>query len=119
MAELALSRTVSGHLPPVGEYPAALSQTNAPRWALHADFSLAHARMRAERGDTIGTVGQVAKAVVEMAHGVACQRRMWVLNEKKLIERAGLQDLHAAFVDVPRSPAELVAWVERFRAWES
>ncbi len=116
MAELALNRTVSGYPPAVGEYPHALSQAGARRWAQHADFSLTHARMRAERGDTVGTVGQVAKAAIERAHAVACRRRMWVLNEKKLIERTGLQDFHARFVDVPGSPAQLVGWVDRARA---
>lgn len=87
MVEVALNRTVHGRLPAVGEYPGALSQAGARRWPLDADFSMTHARMRAERGDTVGTVGQVAKAVIEMAHALACRRRVWVLNEKKLIER--------------------------------
>lgn len=116
MAELALNRTVNGHLPAVGEYPDALSQAGARRWPLHADFSLAHARMRAERGDIVGAVGQAAKAVIEIAHAPACRRRLWVLNEKKIVEQAGLQDLHARFVDVPTSSPELVAWVEGLRA---
>ncbi len=116
MAELALNRTVNGHLPAVGEYPHVLSQAGARRWSLHADFSLTHARMRAECGDIVGTVGQVAKAVIEIAHAVACRRRMWILNEKKLIERTGLQDLHARFVDVPSLPPQLIIWVDRFCA---
>jgi hypothetical protein len=115
MAELALNRTVNGLLPEAGEYPDALSHVGARRWALHADFSLIHARMRAERGDLVGTVGQVAKAVIEMAHAVACRRRMWVLNEKKLIERTGLQAFHAGFANVPSSPPQLVAWVDTVR----
>src|SRR5215468_6226343 len=77
MAELALNRTVSGYSPAVGEYPHALSQAGARRWAQHSDFSLTHARMRAERGDIVGTVGQVAKALIEIAHAVACRRRIW------------------------------------------
>lgn len=112
MAELTLNQTVRGHLPAVGEYPDALSQAGARRWTQHADFSLTHARMRAERGDVVGAVGQGAKAVIEMAHAGACRRRMWVLNEKTLVEQAGLQDLHAGFVDVPTSARQLVAWVD-------
>lgn len=116
MAELALNRTVSGHLPAVAGYPDALSEAGARRWPLHADFSLTHARMRAERGDIVGAVGQAAKAVTEMAHALACRRRLWVLNEKKLVEQAGLQGLHARFVDVPSTSAELVLWLEGLRA---
>ncbi len=116
MAELALNRTVNGDLPAVDEYPEALSQAGARRWPRHADFSLAHARLRAERGDVVGAVGQVAKAVIEIAHALTCRRRVWILNEKKLIERAGLGDLHAGFVEVPTSPPQLIAWVDGFRA---
>ena len=116
MAELALNQIVHGHLPTVGEYPEALSEAGARRWPLHADFSLTHARMRAERGDIVGTVGHAAKAVLETAHAVACRRRSWVLNEKKLVEHTGLQDLHASFVGVPASPSALVVWVDSLRS---
>ncbi|MBI1846927.1 MAG: nucleotidyltransferase domain-containing protein [Candidatus Rokubacteria bacterium] len=116
MAELALNRTVQGHLPAVGEYPKALSEAGARRWPLHCDFSLTHARTRAGRGDIVGAVGQAAKAVIEMAHALACRRRLWVLNEKKLVEQAGLEDLHACFVDVPASSSRLVAWVDGLHA---
>ena len=63
-AELAVNRVISGWLPAVGEYPAALSESGARRWTFHADFTLTHARMRAARGDVTGTVGQAAKAVI-------------------------------------------------------
>ena len=71
--------------------------------------------MRAERGDIAGAVGQAAKAVIETAHAMACRRRLWVLNEKRLMELTGLQDLHARFTGVPTSPPELVAWVDGLR----
>ena len=116
MAELALNRTVSGRPAAVGEYPDVLAQAGGRRWAHHADFSLAHARMRAVRGDIVGTVGQAAKAVIETAHAVACRRRLWVLNEKRLVEWTGLEDLHAGFADVPASSRELLLWVDDLRA---
>jgi hypothetical protein len=116
MAELALSRAVNGRLPAVGVFPDALSRAGARRWSVHADFSLTHARMRAERGDIAGAVGQAAKAVIEMAHAVACRRRLWVLNEKRLLEQTGLHDLRARFAGVPTSSSELVAWVDGLRA---
>lgn len=115
-AELSLNQIVHGQLPASSEYPRALAESGARRWPLHADMSLAHARMRAERGDVVGTVGQAAKAVIETAHGQACQRRVWVLNEKKLVERMGLGGLHAAFSRVPASIPGLFAWVESLRS---
>jgi hypothetical protein len=115
MAELALNRVVTGTLPRITEFPPALARTGATRWRQHAEFSLAHARMRAERGDVVGTVAQGAKAVVEAAHAVVCQRREWVLNEKHLVERAGLRELHAQFTRVPPSTPGLVEWVDAVR----
>ena len=111
-AELAVNRVVVGTLRvELGEYPEALARAGDRRWRAHAEFSLAHARTRAERGDVTGTVGQVAKAVIETAHALACRRRQWVLNEKQLIGRVGLEELHARFTRVPAAPAELVQWV--------
>ena len=72
--------------------------------------------MRAARADVLGAVGQAAKAVVEMAHALACRDGLWVLNEKKLIERVGLQELHARFGDVPMSGPALVGWVDEVSA---
>ena len=114
-AELALSRAVIGALPAIGGYPEALAAAGDRRWRWHADFSLTHARMRAERADVTGTVGQAAKAVVETAHALACRRRHWVLNEKTLVERAGLAGVHPWFTRVPASPDALVEWVGGIR----
>jgi hypothetical protein len=107
--------TLHGHVPPAGEYPALLAQAGARRWPQHADFSLTHARMRAERGDVVGAVGQAARAVVETAHARACRRRLWVVNEKMLVERTGLQEVNAAFTDVPIHAEDLVGWVDGLR----
>jgi hypothetical protein len=115
MAELALNQTVHGRLPTVGEYPEALASAGARRWPFHAAMSLAHARMRADRGDVVGAVGHAAKAVIETAHALACGRRLWVLNEKKLVERVGLEELHARFARAPARAPELVDWVEALR----
>lgn len=108
VAELAVNRVEIGTLPAVGEYPRALAETGDRRWRAHADFSLTHARMRAERSDVTGTVAQAAKAVLETAHALACRRQQWVLNEKKLLEQVGLDGLHEWFTRVPRPAALLV-----------
>ena len=56
-AEVAVNRVVVGALPRIADYPQALARTGASRWRRHAEFSLVHARMRAARGDVVGTVG--------------------------------------------------------------
>jgi hypothetical protein len=115
MAELALNRVIAGTLPSIIGFPEALARTGASRWRQHAEFSLVHARTRAERGDVVGTVAQAAKAVVETAHAVVCERGEWVLNEKNLVERAGLRELHTQFTRVPPSTPGLVEWVDALR----
>jgi hypothetical protein len=115
MAELALNRIVLGHLPSVSTYPELLSSTGERRWLHDAEFSLAHAQMRAARGDTTGTVGQSAKAVIELAQAVACSRGAWIVNEKQLLERTGLHDAHAWFSDVG-TPPRLLSWLDGLRA---
>ena len=115
MAELALNRIVHGSLPAAGKYPEKLTQTGLRRWLQHAEFSLAHAQMRAARGDISGTVGQSAKAVIETAHALACAGHLWVINEKKLVERSGLQDMHARFIDIPTKPPQILTWLDELR----
>lgn len=115
MAELALNQAVHGRLPVIGAYPAKLSQTGERRWRLHAEFSLDHAQMRAERGDIIGTVGQSAKAAIETAHALACARRRWVINEKNLVEHSGLRHVHARFTDIPTTTPLLLTWLHELR----
>ncbi|HEY0096858.1 MAG TPA: hypothetical protein VGB96_21200, partial [Archangium sp.] len=78
-------------------------------------FSLEHARMRAERGDMVGAMGQAAKAAIEKAHAVLAEQHTWVLNEKRILERAGLAGVHALFTQAPRRE-ELVGWVSTVRA---
>jgi len=114
-AELALCRVLRGTLPERASYPDALAATAPSRWRFSCAFSLEHARMRAQRGDVVGAMGQAAKAAIERAHSVLAEQRTWVLNEKRLLERAGLAGLHALFSQPPR-PGELVDWVSTVRA---
>ncbi len=63
----------------------------------------------------VGTVAQAAKAVLEMAHAVVCEGREWMLNEKSLVERAGLRELHEQFIHVPPPTPGLIEWVDALR----
>jgi hypothetical protein len=117
-AELATGRVLRGALPAVARYPPALAEVGARDWRFRAEFSLSHARMRAERGDLAGALGQAARAAMEAAHAVQCRRGAWVLNEKRLLERAGvaaaLQPLFGP--EAPPAPAAAPAWVARVRS---
>jgi len=111
LAERAVARVLSGALQPTGPFPTRLTETAPTRWRFHRDFSLAHARMRAARGDLVGTVGQAARAIVEHAHAILCERRTWVLNEKQLLRRAGLAPIEALFAEAVRG--DLVTWIAK------
>jgi hypothetical protein len=40
-----------------------------------------------------------------------------VLNEKRILERAGLGEIHALFARVPSIADDLVAWVTAVDGW--
>lgn len=110
-AERALCRPLRGELPPPLPFPPRLAAA-ASRWRFHRSFSLDYARMHAKRGNLVGTTGQAAKAILEEAHAVLCERRQWSLNEKRLIDTAGLHDIQKRFAAVPGEPPSLLDWVE-------
>ena len=112
LAEHAVAVVIRGELPPApAEFPPRLRAAAPPRWRFHRDFSLDHARSRARRGDVTGAVGLCARAAIEEAHARLCERGQWVLNEKRILERAGIGDIHSAFARAPSTADDLVAWV--------
>lgn len=110
-AELASCRVLWGDIPAV-PFPPQLVVAATPRWRLCRSFSLDYARMHAKRGNLVGATGQAAKAVIEEAHAILCERGQWVCNEKRLIETAGLGGLYALFAQVPIKSSGLVQWVD-------
>jgi hypothetical protein len=69
--------------------------------------------MHARRGNIVGATAQAAKAVIEEAHAVMCERGRWVCNERRLIDTAGLSSVQATFGQIPAEPASLLRWVDR------
>ncbi len=116
LAERAVCVPLRGELEPAGGFPPRLAETAPPRWRFCARFTLDHARMRAARGDVVGSVGQVAKALTELSHARLCERGAWVLNEKGILEAAGLDAAHGWMSEVPSSAAALGRWVEDVRS---
>lgn len=111
-AELATCRPLRGEIPPAGPFPPQLAAAAPPRWRFHRTFSLDYARMHARRGNVVAATAQAARAVLEEAHARVCERGRWVLNEKRLIDAAGLESLHVRFSRVSQDPDALSAWVE-------
>ncbi len=110
-AELASCRVLQGTIP-ASTYPAKLVAAGPPRWRFCRSFSLGYAGMHAKRGNLVGAIGQAAKAVMEEAHALMCERGEWVCNEKRLIDAAGLTAMQALFARAPSDRAELLAWLD-------
>lgn len=89
--ELALNQVVYGHLPRP-EIPPALRRSAPPNWFGSARFSLDVAGAAAAADDVPGAVGLALKALVAAAQGSLANEGEWVLNEKRILARAGLED---------------------------
>src|SRR5262245_39902120 len=72
-AELASCRVLRGDLP-AAPSPPTLAAAGPPWWRFCRSFSLDYARMHARRGNLVGATGQAAKAVMEEAHAILCER---------------------------------------------
>ncbi len=114
LAEVAANRTLWGRLPEV-RYPPALRESAARRWRWNAAFSLTHAAAHAARDDRAACAGLVARAALQAAHGRLAARGEWVLNEKGLLRRAGLQEVDA-IVAGAGDPRDVVAEAWRLLA---
>jgi hypothetical protein len=114
-AELASCTWLHGRVPAV-PYPPALAAGAPARWRFCRTFSLDYARAHATRGNRVGAIGHAARAVMEEAHAIHCERRAWVCNEKRQIESAGLSGVQRTFDEVPRDDAGLIAWIDRVGA---
>jgi predicted nucleotidyltransferase len=90
MGELATGRVLRGSLDqPV--FPVALRESGPERWRWEADFALEHASAHARRSDIAACLGMCTVAVLATAHARMLERAEWVLNEKGLAARAGLE----------------------------
>jgi hypothetical protein len=113
VGELALNDVLVGDLPRP-EYPTALAESASRHWHQDALMTVDYARRSfAERGDVVGTAAHLGRAILEEAHSRCAQRRQWVLNEKGLAERAGLQGLHRVLGELGTTAADLTHTVDR------
>jgi hypothetical protein len=72
--------------------------------------------MHARRANVLAASGQAAKAVMEEAHAILCERGQWVCNEKRLTEIAGLAEVQKLFTQIPNDARALVRWVALIEA---
>jgi hypothetical protein len=110
-AELTAGVALRGALTSV-PYPPRLIESAPSRWRFCRSFSLEYARLHARRGERIGAIGQVAKAVMEEGHAILSARGEWVCNEKRLIGSAGLGDVQRLVDYLPHDGSDLLSWVD-------
>lgn len=93
--ELALGRVLAGDLPRP-EFPGKLRQTAPAAWSRLAAGALYFAEVHAGRQDRVACLANLCQAVLAAAQARVAAAGEWALNEKRLVERAGLggaQDL--------------------------
>jgi predicted nucleotidyltransferase len=105
--ELALNEVLAGHLPRP-TFPEALRTTAPPLWNRLAGGALQHAKVHASRGDRVAALANLAQAVLAVAQARLAAAGEWALNEKRIVDRAGLGDAAELFPD----GAELVVAVD-------
>jgi predicted nucleotidyltransferase len=112
--ELAIGQPLIGEIPGA-EFSEALA-TSAPRyWRGRGRVSLMFAQGYARSRECVCCLGMLSSAILCAAHAQLTQRREWSLNEKRLVERAGLDDTERLLACRIR-PADLPRAVEQVGA---
>jgi predicted nucleotidyltransferase len=110
MGELAVGRALHGELPRP-EFPESLAESASERWSGRAGVALMFAEIHARAADVVACVGMLALALLAASHARLAARREWVLNEKRLVQRAGLGDAQALLAQPGSSAEELLETV--------
>lgn len=87
--ELALCEVLHGHLPRPS-FPVALRRSAPQLWYRLAAGALEVGGVHARRGDRVAAVANLTQAVLATAQGRLASAGVWALNEKGIVERAGL-----------------------------
>ena len=106
VGELAMNRPLVRELPQPAS-PERLAEAAPRRWLGRAAVSLMFARAHAAAADPVCCAGMLADAVLSAAHARLAERREWVLNEKLLVGRAGLEDVQELLTRPGATSAEL------------
>jgi len=87
--ELALGRVLAGDLPRPA-FPPKLRETAPVAWSRLAAGAWHFADVHAGRQDRVACLANLCQAVLAAAQGRLAAAGEWALNEKRLVERAGL-----------------------------
>jgi hypothetical protein len=90
--ELALGRVLAGDLPRPA-FPPGLRETAPVAWFRLAAGALSFADVYAGRQDRVACLANLCQAVLAVAQGRLAAAGEWVLNEKRIVGRAGLDGI--------------------------
>jgi len=106
--ELALARLLAGELPRPA-FPPKLRQTAPTAWFRLAAGALHFADVHAGRQDRVACLANLCQAILATAQGRLAAAGQWVLNEKRLVQRAGLGHIQDQLEQPGRSLPALVS----------
>ena len=106
--ELALGRVLAGDLPRPG-FPQRLRETAPAAWYRLAAGALHFAEVHAGRQDRVACLANLCQAVLAAAQGRLAAVGQWMLNEKRLVERAGLGGIQDRLTQPEQGLAALVS----------
>jgi hypothetical protein len=113
--ELALGKVLAGELPRP-RFPAKLRETAPVAWFRLAAGALHFAAVHGGRADTAACMANLCQAVLATAQGRLAAAGEWVLNEKRLVQRAGLGSVQDRLNQPDRDLGALVRDVEALLA---
>jgi hypothetical protein len=106
--ELAVNEALEGDLPkPL--FPDALRESAPARWNRLAGGAMHFARLHLERGDLVASSANVGQAVLAAAQARLASSGEWALNEKGIVDRAGLAEANVAIDEL--DPAEAIGHI--------
>jgi predicted nucleotidyltransferase len=113
VGELAINEPLAGDDLPRPAFPDALAAAARERWEGRASVALMFASGHARLDDAVACAGMLAAAILCAAHARLAARREWVLNEKRLVQRAGLERAQAVLASAgPDLEASVAAVAE-------
>lgn len=101
--ELAVNDVLAGELPRPS-FPDALRESAPARWNRLAGGAMHFAHLHLARGDLVASVANLGQAVLAAAQARLAAAGEWALNEKGIVDRAGLADANVTIAEL--EPAE-------------
>jgi hypothetical protein len=111
--ELALGEVLAGELQRPA-FPDRLRQSAPAAWFGLAAGALRFADVHARRGDRVACLANLGQAVLAAAQGRLAAAGTWVLNEKRLVERAGMAEVQDLVTQTRRDLSVLVSDVRQY-----